>query len=254
MKTKSKQRLKKLLLPSSGILALFVTVMFFFLSSSVSFAPTKLIAESEHSKSRSIGFAQKGLMSDDELSATNAQSFLTIDTLTGADKHGSQDAFRVNINLRAEVNLYQASSKWGYYNNGTNTDWDTNAEAYYFGQENKITPLIITGGRVEMGFDNIADPTKRKLNYLEISTPDLYGPVSATFVRMTALVVNASTGSNNGVLYRVTAAQSYRRTQTFEHIPLGFLFAAKYDYTPIDKATVVPIRGVFTKMPQSTFN
>jgi len=255
MKINSKTAKMKLFLPTRGLFILLTTVIFFFISSSISFAPTKMIDDSNLSKTKSINFVEKRLMSDSELSETNAQAFFNITQYDSSYGTGSANVIKLDLNARLEIKAHVDSFKMGYYNNGTNTNWDFDGTNFYFGGSNQLSnanalPLVWQGLVLEVGFDNISNSTTRKLNYIDLGTMSASGPITGTFAVMNALASTAGTGQNNGILLRQTIAG--RENITFLKEPLSFLFAAKYDYKDDSGYTTHGISGIYIKIPQQS--
>lgn len=253
MKKNSKPTQMKLFLLVRGLFSLLVMLIFFFMSSSISFAPTEMMNDPKFTNTKSINFAEKKMMSDEELSNTNAQAFFSI-TQT-SNQYGSQNVITLNLGARVDVLSHIDSFKIGYWNN-SGWGWDYNVTNYYFGGSDQdtnanATPLVLKGLFLQVGFDNISSATNRKLNYIDFGTMSASGPVTGSFRMLNALASNAGTGQNNGVLIRQTAAG--RQTITFADEPLTFLFAAKYSYTDDGGNTTNNLRGFFQKLPnQST--
>jgi hypothetical protein len=249
MKMNSKPTRIKLLLLSRGLFVLLTALILLFVSSSTSFAPTKIIDDSKFEKTKSINFVEKKIMSDDELSATNAQAFLSI-TQT-SNQYGSQNVITVNLGARVDVIAHVDSFKIGYWDN-SGYGWDYDVTNFYFGGSNQYTsasavPLVLKGLFLQVGFDNISSSTDRRLNYIDFGTMSASGSVTGTFNMLNALATNAGTGQNNGVLIRQTLAG--RQTITFANEPMSFLFASKYSYTDNGGYTTTGLRGFFQKIP-----
>jgi hypothetical protein len=257
MKKNSKSTKIKLFLLGRGLLVMLTSLIFFFMSPSISFAPTKIIDDSGFAKTKAINFAEKQMMSDEELSNTNAQAFFSL--AQTSNQYGSQNVITLNLGARVDVLAHVDSFKIGYYYNSSSPEpwgWDYNVTNFFFGGSNQHTstsvePLVLKGLFLQVGFDNISNATTRKLNYIDFGTMSASGPVTGSLRMLNALVSNAGTGQNNGVLLRQTAAG--RQTIIFADEPMTFLFAAKYSYTDNGGATTSNLRGFFQKIPtQST--
>jgi hypothetical protein len=181
--------------------------------------------DSNFEKTKSINFVEKKIMSDDELSATNAQAFFNI--AQTSNQYGSQNVITLNLGARVDVIAHIDSFKIGYWDNGGN-GWDYDVTNYYFGGSNQYTsasavPLVLKGLFLQVGFDNISNSTTRKLNYIDFGTMSASGPVTGSFNMLNAMLTTASTGQNYGVMIRQTLAG--RQTITFADDRLSFLFA-----------------------------
>jgi hypothetical protein len=243
-------RINKLFLLGRGLLALLTAVVFFFMSSSVSFAPTKM-DDSKLAKTKSINFVEKKSMSDAELSETNAQAFFEL--VTTSNQYGSQNVITLNLGARVDIVAHLDSFKIGYYN----SNWDYDVTNYYWGGSDQYTnanavPLVFNGVFLQVGFDNITNPATRKLNYIDFGTMNANGPVTGSFNMLNAMMSTASTGQNNGILLRQTLAG--RMTITFKNEPLTFLFSTKYNYTDDNGHTTNNLAGFFQKIPNVTVN
>lgn len=253
MKMNSKPTRIKLSLLGRGLLALLASFVFFFMSSSICFAPTKIMNDSGFAKTKAVNFAEKQMMSDEELSNTNAQAFFSL--VQTSNQYGSQNVITLNLGVRVDTLAHVDSFKIGYWNNG-GLGWDYNVTNFYFGgsdQDSNVNaaPLVLKGLFLQVGFDNISNATTRKLNYIDFGTMSASGPVTGSFRMLNALASNAGTGQNQGVLIRQTAAG--RQTISFSDEPMTFLFAAKYNYTDNGGDTTTNLRGFFQKIPtQST--
>ena len=251
MKRNSKPTRIKLLLLSRGLFVLLTALILLFVSSSTSFAPMK-IDDSKFEKTKSINFVEKKIMSDDELSATNAQAFFNI--AQTSNEYGSQNVITLNLGARVDVIAHIDSFKIGYWDNGGN-GWDYDVTNFYFGGSNQYTsasavPLVLKGLFLQVGFDNISNSTTRKLNYIDFGTMSASGSVTGSFNMLNAMLTTASTGQNNGVMIRQTLAK--RQTITFADDRLSFLFASKYNYTDENGHTTTGLKGFFQKIPDTT--
>ncbi|MFZ3158383.1 MAG: hypothetical protein WA124_12860 [Smithella sp.] len=215
--------------------------------------------DSKFEKTKSINFVEKKIMSDDELSATNAQAFFNI--AQTSNEYGSQNVITLNLGARVDVIAHIDSFKIGYYYNGstpqsgTRWGWDYDVTNFYFGGSNQYTsasavPLVLKGLFLQVGFDNISNSTTRKLNYIDFGTMSASGPVTGSFNMLNAMLTTASTGQNNGVMIRQTLAK--RQTITFADDRLSFLFASKYNYTDENGHTTTGLKGFFQKIPDTT--
>jgi hypothetical protein len=252
MKMNSKPTRIKLLLLSRGLFVLLTALILLFVSSSTSFAPTKIIDDSKFDKTKSINFVEKKIMSDDELSATNAQAFFSI--AQTSNQYGSQNVITVNLGVRVDVLAHIDSFKIGYWDNGGN-GWDYDITNFYFGGSNQYTsasavPLVLKGLFLQVGFDNISSSTDRRLNYIDFGTMSASGSITGSLNQLNAMLTTASTGQNNGVMIRQTLGA--RQTITFTNDRMSFLFASKYNYTDENGHTTTNLRGFFQKIPDTT--
>ena len=248
MKMNSKPTKIKLLLLSRGLFVLLTALILLFVSSSISFAPTKMMDDSKSDQTKSVNFVEKKMMSDDELSETNAQAFFSI---TQGSGYGSANVITLNLGTRVEVVAHVDSFKIGYYDGG----WDYDVTNFYFGGSNQYTsssavPLVFKGLFLQVGFDNISNATTRKLNYIDFGTMSASGPITGSLNMLNAMLTTASTGQNHGVMLRQTLGK--RQTITFTDDRLSFLFASKYDYTDDKGYTTTGLKGFFQKIPDTT--
>ena len=260
MKMNSKPTRIKLLLLSRGLFVLLTALILLSVSSSISFAPTKMMDDSKSDQTKSVNFVGKKMMSDDELSETNAQAFFSI---TQGSGYGSANVITLNLGARVEVVAHIDSFKIGYYYNistpqiGTKWGWDYDVTNFYFGGSNQYTsssavPFVLKGLYLQVGFDKISDPDKRKLNYIDFGTMSASGPATGSFNMLNAMVTTASIGQNRGVMIRQTLGK--RQTVTFTDDRLSFLFASKYNYTDENGYTTTGLKGFFQKIPDTTID
>jgi hypothetical protein len=252
MKRNSKPTRIKLLLPGRGLFVLPTALILLFVSSSTSFAPTKMMDDSKSYQTKSVNFVEKKMMSDEELSDTYAQAFFSL-TQT-SDQYGSQNVITLNLGARVDVLAHVDSFKIGYWDNG-GYGWDYDVTNFYFGGSDQYTsasavPLVLKGLFLQVGFDNISNSTTRKLNYIDFGTMSASGPVTGSFNMLNAMLTTASTGQNYGVMIRQTLAG--RQTITFADDRLSFLFASKYNYTDENGHTTTGLKGFFQKIPDTT--
>jgi hypothetical protein len=234
MKINCKQTITKLLSLNHIFLGLFVAVIFFFISSSVSFAPTK---------------PANKIMTDSDLSNVIGQAFFNL--IQSSNLNGSANVIHIDLGVDVEVLGWMTSSKTAYWNNGPSTGWDLDTLGQYYGGTDHVTsPLILNGLYLEFGFDNIGDNATRTLNYIDIGSNHATGKVSGTIGTITALFSGGGTGQNSGVLLRQTAV-GYQVTH-FYNEPLGFLFAAKYRYDTYGYNS--NLKGIFQRMPNHNSN
>ena len=200
-------------------------VMFFFISSSVSFAPTRL-------------------MSDSELSNVEGQALFQISNL-GNTGTGSANVIKIDLGIDLNMFAHMDSFRMGHYDNGSETGWDVDTTNYYWGSSDLTsTPLVFHGMFLELGFDNITTAT-RTLNYLDIGTSSASGTILGSLNTLNGMVATSGTGQNGGVLLRQTASAT--RTVSFNNWMLSFVFATKYNYH-----SSTGLHGIFVKIPNYT--
>ena len=203
-------------------LVLLTAVVFFFISSSVSFAPTK---------------PAKNLMTDSELSHVEGQTLFNITVITGkgegdADWTGSQTVIHMDLGIDVEAMGTQHSSKMGFWNNGKWTGWDLDTTNGAYGWAPAGDPnsgsLRLNGIYLDFGFDNIAIDSARTLNFIGFGSKHGTGRLSGTIGTINGFFSNAGTGVNSGVILRGTI--NFHQVTRFQNDPLGFVFASKYRY------------------------
>lgn len=239
MKINCKQTIVKLLPPNKILLVLLTGAVFFFMMSSVSFAPVK----------------PTNKMSDAELSEIEGQTFFTISQYGSSYGTGSSSVLRLNLGIDMEIYAHQDTMRLGYYTNqnlggfpsGGNTGWDNDLTNVTMGASN-TDPLILKGLFLELGFDSIGNADTRALNYIDVGSANVTGRLAASLDTVTGLFRDAGTGQNSGVLLRQTA--SGQRTIYFRNELLSMVFASKYRYQNIDGSSMDNLRGIFQKIPQ----
>jgi len=220
MKINCSQSIVKLFFPEKKFLAFLVAAAFFIMSSPVCFAPTKEV------------------MSDLELSNVEGQALINV--VESSNVNGSTDVIRVNMGIDLNLQAYVGSMKLGNYNNG----WDENITNLFLGSVDRSSSLVLSGLYLEVGFNNLSDDAKRKLNYIEFGTNSATGSVTGTMNTISALTAGNG-GSNTGVVTRL--ADGTTKTITFNNESLSFLFTSKYNYS-----TSSNLSGIFIKMPGNT--
>ena len=223
MKINCKQTIVKFPFADRIILALLTILMFFFISSSVSFAPTRL-------------------MSDSELSHVEGQALFQITNTSNAN--GSANVIKIYLGIDLNMFAHMDSFRMGYYKNSDNvTGWDVDTTNYYWGSSDLVsTPLVWKGVFLELGFDNISNSTTRTLNYLDIGTSSASGTILGSLNTLNGMVATSGTGQNGGILLRQTGSGT--RTVSFNNWMLSFVFATKYNYH-----TSTGLHGIFIKIP-----
>ncbi|PKN52947.1 MAG: hypothetical protein CVU55_06930 [Deltaproteobacteria bacterium HGW-Deltaproteobacteria-13] len=250
MKINFKQTIVKLLPPNKIFSVLLTAAIFFFMLSSVSFAPTK---------------PAKKLMSDAELSNIEGQSLFTITQYGSSYGTGSANVIRMDLGIDMEIMAHADSLKMGYYTNqavgfasGGDTGWDNDLTKVTLGGiTHTTTPLKLSGLFLELGFgDNGTTSTyvtsnTRKLNYIDVGSRNVNGQLSASLNTVTGLFMDVGTGQNSGVLLRQTASGT--RTIHFTNELLSVVFASKYRYAT-GGGSMDDLRGIFQKIPNYNTN
>jgi hypothetical protein len=184
-------------------------------------------------------------MSDLELSNVEGQALINVVESSNVNGvNGSTDVIRVNMGIDLNLQAYVGSMKLGNYNNGTSTGWDENITNLFLGSVDRSSSLVLSGLYLEVGFNNLCDDAKRKLNYIEFGTNSATGSVTGTMNTISALTAGNG-GSNTGVVTRL--ADGTTKTITFNNESLSFLFTSKYNYS-----TSSNLSGIFIKMPGNT--
>jgi len=223
-------------------LAFFAVALFFFLTSSVGYAPTR--------------------MSDSELSEVEGQAFFKIEHFPSSSAFwpvvdangnsvgrsyntGSQNVIRISMGIEVQAHAFIESQKMGYYAGG----WDQDHTNFWVGDRSATgdgSPLVLNGLYVDLGYDNIANATTRVLNYIEIGSTSVTGNVTQTIATINGFIAGG-TGQNNGLLLRQTASGS--RIVTFNNEIMAFVFASKYTYESAVNSTESTVSGIFLKIP-----
>lgn len=252
MKINCKQTIVKLLPPNKIFSVLLTAAIFFFILSSVSFAPTK---------------PEKKLMSDSELSSIEGQSLFTISEYGSSYGTGSANVIHMDLGIDMEIMAHVDSMKMGYYTNqavggggGGDTGWDNDLTSVTLGGiTHTTTPLKLSGLFLELGFgDNgttstyISSNATRKLNYIDVGSHNVNGQLSASLNTVTGLFTDYGTGQNAGVLLRQTASGT--RTLHFTNELLSVVFASKYRYVNSSGGVTDNLRGIFQKIPNYNTN
>ena len=238
MKINCKQTIVKLLFSDKTLLTLLTCAVLFFIFSSNSFAPTKV-------------------MSDSDLSDVSGQALFQITQYTNSTMApwvgtDSSNVVRLSLNIDMEIMAHIQSFKMGYYNSGGN-GWDQDVTNYFWGSVNHTTStLLLHGLFADFGFDNISNNATRTLNYIEVGSMDTTGQITGTLNTLNGLVSDDGTGQNNGVLVRTTASGT--RTVHFSHEVLSFIFATKYRYTDANGDGTANLSGIWTKIPNYNSN
>ncbi len=281
MKIHLKQTRANLFFSAKTIISLFAIVLFIALSSSVSFAPTKISPKAAK-------------MSESELADIDAQAFFKIDHYASTDlfwttpsvissstefvsgveytsfqwpdytryNTGSDNVIRISLDMEVQAHGFVAAQKHGYrygMQGGVGLlnlyqdqwGWDIDFPNFWVGDRSPDgtgAPLKLDGIILDVGFDNIGDNATRTLNYIEVGSLHTTGNVTQTLERVNGLFIQGGTGTNNGVAYRQTASGT--RVVNFNNQVFTFVFANKYDYMVRSGDTPPrPIVGTFVKIP-----
>ena len=233
-------------------LAFFAVALFFFLTSSVGYAPTR--------------------MSDSELSEIEGQAFFKIEHFPASSEFwdvvdpsgapvgrkyntGSQNVIRISMGIDVEASAFIESQKMGYHmgQEGDNLfdswGWDQDHTNFWIGDRSDTgsgAPLKLNGLYIDLGYDYIGNAANRTLNYVEIGSMRVTGNVTQTINSINGLIA-AGTGANNGVMLRQTASGT--RVVNFNNEIMSFVFASKYNYESNVDSTNTVVSGIFLKIP-----
>lgn len=116
-------------------------------------------------------YAAMNAMVDDELQEVTGTGFANFTLENGV--------VSASFNILANVYAQMDSLKMGYYNNGTSLGWDQDWTGVSFGSA--TTDLVVKGLYIEADFTNISDPATRALQSIKVGTPNMTGPITATF-------------------------------------------------------------------------
>lgn len=258
--------------------SLFTAVLFIALSSSVSFAPTKISPKPSK-------------MSDSELADIDAQAFFKIEHFASTDEFwssptfisssqdwvsgteytsyqwpvyhrystGSQNVIRISLDMEVQAHGFVESQKMGYRYGmqggatGVNRwGWDIDFPNFWMGDRSSSgtgAPLILDGLILDFGFDNFGNNATRTLNYIEVGSMHTTGNVTQTLTKVNGLFVTGGTGTNNGICLRQTASGT--RVVNFNNDVFTFVFANKYNYETHTGGTppLGNVEGTFVKIP-----
>ena len=279
MKTHLKQTRANLFFSGKILISLFAVVLFIVLSSSVSFAPTKI--NPNPSK-----------MSDSDLADIDAQAFFKIEHFASSDlfwttpsvisssqefvsgleytsfqwpeftryNTGSQNVIRISLDMEVQVHAFVEGQRHGYrygFQGASGTDpdiqwgWDIDFTNFFMGDRSSTgtgAPLVLNGIYLDVGFNGIGNNATRTLNYIEVGSLQTTGNVTQTIEKVNLLSAQGGTGTNNGVAFRQTASGT--RVLNFNNDVFAFVFANKYDYKVYDGSTPAePVVGTFVKIP-----
>ena len=277
MKIHLQQARANLFFSGKILISLFVVVLFIGLSSSVSFAPTKI--------------SPKGAkMSDSDLADIDAQAFFKIEHFASSDQFwstpsvisqsdipgtthwsawvyapdtgdyavwatyntGSQNVIRISLDMEVQVHAFVEGQRHGYRlgwqgaaaigDPNPQWGWDIDFTNFYMGDRSSNgtgAPLVLDGIFLDVGFDNLGSNTNRTLNYIEVGSMHTSGNVTQTIEKVNGLFAQGGTGTNNGVALRQTASGT--RVLNFNNSVFSFVFANKYAYKTFDGTEHVPV-------------
>jgi hypothetical protein len=282
MKFHLKQTRANLFFSGKILIYLFAVVLFIGLSSSVSFAPTKINP-------------QPSKMSESELADIDAQAFFKIEHFASSDQFwstptvvesstngslgqdtypvytfyntGSQNVIRISLDMEVQAHGFVESQRQGYRygwqgaGSGDEWGWDIDFPNFWAGDRSSTgtgRPIVLNGIILDVGFDNIGNNATRTLNYIEVGSLHVTGNVTQTIEKVNGLFAQGGTGTNNGVALRQTASGT--RVLNFNNDVFTFVFANKYAYKTYDGAQPVDlsgsddiapghVRGTFVKIP-----
>ncbi|MGB5217629.1 MAG: hypothetical protein WBN66_04970 [Smithella sp.] len=264
-----KQTRAKLFFSGKILISLFAIVLFIGLSSSVSFAPTKINPKAAK-------------MSDSELADIDAQAFFKIEHFASSDlfwttptvdgtytkyNTGSQNVIRISLDMEVQAHGFVEAQRQGYrygWQGATAVaewGWDIDFPNFWAGDRSADgtgRPLVLNGIFLDFGFDNIGVNATRTLNYIEVGSLNASGNVTQTIEKVNGMFAQGGTGTNNGVALRQTASGT--RVINFNNVAFSFVFASKYAYKtyngnePVDFSgsdDIAPghVRGTFVKIP-----
>lgn len=241
MKLNDRQTRAKGIVSRKLFLPLLTGCLLVLLSSSESFAPTKL--------------------SEKELSDIDSQAIFEITHYTGTSPGGAQipfgtshpyqtgstDVIRIRLGTQMEMSAYIRSFKLGYYDGG----WDQDVTNYFWGNRTTSGPVLTAPLRwadlfIDFGFNALADNATKTLNYIELGTTSALGNVTGTLNQVNALQL-AGTGTNSGVMLRGTAGGA--RVIGFTGGAMSFVFASSYRYVSRTAGAYGYVSGIFVKLP-----
>ncbi len=128
-------------------------------------------------------------VSDDELAEVTGEGFSSFNII---NENSTFDLTRIELDIITSTYTQIDSLKMGYYDNGTGLGWDEDWTGVSLGSSTE--DLVCNGIYIEAKFANIADAATRRLDYVKIGSPDMTGPVSATFNSFTGRIENPIDG------------------------------------------------------------
>ena len=288
MKINSKQAKVELFFLERIFTVLLVVVLLIGLSSSVSYAPTKISPNPKK-------------MTDAELADIDAQAFFKIEHFASTDlfwttptvisqsdipgtthytggwwsadtgnynvyqryNTGSENVIRISLDMEVQAHGFIEAQRHGYrygwqgdsdlLGNETGQNqwgWDVDFPNMWLGDRSSDgtgAPLRLDGIIIDLGFDNFANATTRKLNYIELGSQHTTGNVTQTLDRINGLTMDGGTGTNNGVLLRQTASGT--RVAQFNNEVFTFIFSTKYHWVSHNGTNYRdPLTGFFIKL------
>jgi len=143
-------------------------------------------------------------LSDGELSSVHGAGFstFTLSTDTNGNSLVALNFSGVTLSTWTEIQ----SMKMGYYLKGT-TGWDNDWTSVSLGTSS--TDLVAKGLYIKAGFSgDITNPATRQLEYVQIGTTSLTGPVSANFNSFSGTLDNGITNISRTNLGAATITSS----------------------------------------------
>ncbi len=143
-------------------------------------------------------------LSDREMAAIYAQGFSTfsLSTDTSGNSLATLNFSGITLSTWTEIQ----SMKMGYYLKGT-TAWDNDWTTVSLGTSS--TDLVAQGLYIKVGFSgDITNPATRQLEYVQIGTTSLTGPISANFNSFSGTLDNGVTNISRTNLGAATITSS----------------------------------------------
>ena len=143
-------------------------------------------------------------LSDGEMAAIYAHGFstFTLSTDTNGNSLATINFSGVTLSTWTEIQ----SMKMGYYLKGT-TAWDNDWTTVSLGTSS--TDLVAQGFYIKAGFSgDITNPATRQLEYVQIGTTSLTGPISANFNSFSGSLDNGVTNISRTNLGAATITSS----------------------------------------------
>ena len=143
-------------------------------------------------------------LSDGEMAAIYAHGFstFTLSTDTNGNSLATINFSGVTLSTWTEIQ----SMKLGYYLKGT-TAWDNDWTTVSLGTSS--TDLVAQGLYIKVGFSgDITNPATRQLEYVQIGTTSLTGPISANFNSFSGTLDNGVTNISRTNLGAATITSS----------------------------------------------
>lgn len=128
-------------------------------------------------------------VSDEELSEITGEGFSSFELI---NVNNNIDLARIDFNITTSTYTQIDSLKMGYYDNGSGLGWDQDWTDVSLGSPTE--DLVCKGIYFEARFMNIADSAARRLEYVKIGSPDMTGPITATFNSFSGTIENPTDG------------------------------------------------------------